>query len=261
MIQIKNKPTTLPYFSNERVNNLRNLLRMKIQNAETISNKDIDDSAWKTQEVRDILFQSQNKKCCFCENIRAKKREFDGEHFRPKLSIAEESGNEHPGYWWLAYEWSNLFYACKTCNQEYKKTHFPIRGTRARNESDSLEDELAVLVHPQNENPEDFIGFDWQQGYGKFVKATGLDEHNRGNETIRIVGLNDGQLMEERAETIKLLQDAVFLMKRYQYKNNIPKRNQQAELIRELTSAKRRFAGFHRAFFRASGLGEFVAND
>lgn len=259
MIQIKNRPDTLPSFSGERVENLRNQLRVKIANGETITNTDIDDSVWKKAEVRNILFNSQNKKCCFCENIRAKKREFDGEHFRPKLAIIEEL--EHPGYWWLAYEWSNIFYACKTCNQEYKKIHFPIRGNRARNEGDSLEDEQGVLVHPQNENPEDFIGFDWQQGYGKFVKATGLDENNRGNETIHIVGLNDGQLMEERAETIKLLQDAVFSMKRYQDLYNIPKRNQQAELIRELTSAKKRFAGFHRAFFRAAGLGEFVAND
>ncbi len=259
MIQIKNRPNTLPTFSGLRVENLRNKLREKIAKGETLTNHDIDAKVWKAQEVRNALIQSQNRKCCFCENKRAITREFDGEHFRPKLGVSEDL--EHLGYWWLTYEWSNIFYACKTCNEEYKKMHFPIRGKRARNEGDSLDDELGVLVHPQNENPEDFIGFDWQQAYGKLVKAIGLDPDNRGNETIRIVGLNDLQLMEERAESIKLLQDASNAMNRYLETSNVFKIPYQAELIRELTSSNRRFAGFNRAFFRASGLGPYVAID
>lgn len=259
MIQIKNRPDNLPSFSTARVENLRNLLRQKVASGGALTNTDIDDSVWKTQEVRETLINTQNRKCCFCENKRARKREFDGEHFRPKLQVSGDLA--HLGYWWLTYEWTNIFYSCKTCNQEYKKNLFPIAGIRACNEGDSLENENAFLINPEKENPENFIGFDWQQGYGKFVKATGLDVNNRGNETIRIVGLNDPQLMEERAETLKLLQDASKSMFRYQENHNEPMIDKLAAIIRELTSAERRFAGFNRAFFRANGLGEFVAND
>lgn len=258
MIQIKNRPRTIASLSNQKVEDLKKQLREKIATGKVLTNKDIDDTVWKTKKVRDTLIASQNRKCCFCENIRAIKREFDGEHFRPKLGV---TGENHNGYWWLAYEWTNIFYACKTCNQQYKKNHFPILGKRANNESDSLEGEKAVFINPETENPENYIGFDWQQVYGRFVKATGLDPENRGNETIRIIGINDPQLMEERAETLKLLQDASDSMKRYLENNNTNKIRVQARLIFELTLAKKRFAGFHRAFFRSAGLGEYIAND
>jgi len=95
MIQIKNRPGFLSSFSNPRVENLKEHLRDKVAKGESLTNKDIDAAVWKTQEVRDTLIKTQNRKCCFCENKRAKKREFDGEHFRPKLSV---TGEDHPGY-------------------------------------------------------------------------------------------------------------------------------------------------------------------
>ncbi len=259
MIQIKNRPAHLQTFSTQQVETLRNALRAKIARGEVITNADVNDKIWKTQEVRDALISSQNRKCCFCENLRAVLREFDGEHFRPKLGITGEPN--HPGYWWLAYEWSNIFYACKTCNQEYKGNQFPIRGIRAVSEGDSIIAEMGILINPQDENPEDYIGFDWQHSYGKFVRAYGIDDDNRGSCTIKIVGLNNGNLMQERAESIKLLQDASDAMKKYLDQPNAYKIQKQKEIIEELTSAKRRFAGFNRTFFRAVGLGEFVSND
>jgi len=37
--------------------------------------------------------------------------------------------------------------------------------------------------------------------------------------------------------------------------------NQAAEDIRDATSATRQFTGFRRAYFRAAGLGEYLADD
>ena len=259
MIQIKNRPTALQTFQSSRVETLKNNLRVKVLNGETLTNNDINDTVWKTEEVRNALIMSQHRKCCFCENKRAKKREFDGEHFRPKLGVTGEL--DHIGYWWLAYEWRNIFYACKTCNQEYKKNQFPIKGNRAFKETDSLEQEQPLLVHPEKDNPEEFIGFDWQQSYGKFVKATGLDNENRGNTTIKVLGLNNSHLLEERSENVILLQDASDLMKRYIDNNNQPMVERCADKIEQLTSAKKRFAGFNRVFFRAMGLEEYISND
>ncbi|MEK0336613.1 MAG: hypothetical protein QQN41_04165 [Nitrosopumilus sp.] len=259
MIRIRSSPDVLDSFTTPKVERLKKQLCEKVANCEELTNDDIDDSVWKTQEVKNALFASQKRKCCFCENKRAKKREFDGEHFRPKLGVTEEP--EHLGYWWLAYEWNNIFYACKPCNQEFKKNQFPITGERAFNKDDSLQNEQPLLIHPTDENPEEFIGFDWQMAYGKLVKATGIDDNNRGNETIRITGLNRLELMEERAESVTLLEDAAYLMEYYSRNKGETIIQRYGEKIRELTSSNRRFAGFNRAFFRARGLGQYISDD
>ncbi len=259
MIQIKNRPDNLNTFQTQRVIDLKNALRLKVADGIKPNNSDIDDKIWKTDEVRDALFNSQKKKCCYCERKRAKKREFDGEHFRPKLEITED--RNHWGYWWLAYEWSNIFYACKVCNQQYKKNHFPVNGIRAREESDSLNVEEAVLINPESENPEQFIGFDWQKSYYKYVLAVGLDHENRGYQNIVIFGLNDLDLMEERAEHLTMLEDVAHATIHFQRTNNQTMLVKQNDKIRKLTYPCKKFSGFHRAYFRGMGLGDFVFND
>lgn len=50
------------------------------------------------------------------------------EHFRPKGGWRQSPGQpiEQPGYYWLAYEWSNLFLACGPCNSRHKRNLFPL---------------------------------------------------------------------------------------------------------------------------------------
>lgn len=76
--------------------------------------------------VKTLLRDLQHGKCCFCELSRPYSRECDVEHFRPKAGYKanENSPLVQPGYYWLVYDFSNLFYACKTCNQEFKKNFF-----------------------------------------------------------------------------------------------------------------------------------------
>ncbi len=214
---------------------------------------------WRRQDVRDALRDSQHRKCCFCENIRGQVRELDVDHFRPKAGVEDDP--THPGYWWLAYEWSNLLYACKPCNQEYKKTKFPIMGTRAYLPEDCLGDERPELVNPIDENPEEFIGFDWQKGYERFVLALGLDEGGRGRKTIAIMKLNRADLAKERAEGISSLQKLAFAIQKWDDLNRPDKVEEMAVMIRKKTSCVHRFAAFHRVFFRAQGLGKYIADD
>jgi len=93
------------------------------------------------------------------------------------------------------------------------------------------------------------------------VKAISLDAQNRGNETIKIVGLNRDDLLEERAELTELLDEASTTMKMARRLNNQELIEEMKQKIKKLTSSRRRFAGFKRAFFRASGLGQYVASD
>lgn len=56
----------------------------------------------------------------------ASSRLFEVQHFRPKIKAMGLDGvvsNTH--YWWLAYEWSNMYLSCQLC-KSLKATRFPI---------------------------------------------------------------------------------------------------------------------------------------
>jgi len=82
-------------------------------------------------------------KCAWCEQLRPPKREIDVEHNRPKAWVTEWEGTPPivsdtppreidvgPGYWWLAFAWTNYSLACKSCNQEWKRNLFPVAAPR-----------------------------------------------------------------------------------------------------------------------------------
>ena len=110
------------------------------------------DRLWSDSDVKSFLYESQHGKCCYCERIRDQK-ELDVEHFRPKSQVKEAAN--HPGYWWLAYNWKNLLLACKMCNQK-KSSKFPLKDEKKRSygENDNIKVEEPILINPLEENPE-----------------------------------------------------------------------------------------------------------
>src|SRR5690242_10590862 len=65
--------------------------------------------------VKAALERAQNGKCCYCEMIIPKPYAFSCvEHYRPKAysQQAPKGPKRFPGYYWLAYDWANLFLAC-----------------------------------------------------------------------------------------------------------------------------------------------------
>jgi len=168
------------------------------------------DEKWRDDRITDVLYEGHFAKCCYCERKRDRKREMDVEHYRPKGEVEEDV--EHSGYWWQAYEWDNLLWSCKTCNQKYKYMKFPLlpEGIRAAEEGDDLSLERPCLINPKLENPFDFISFNIQKVGGRcFVSATplagiSLDDKKRALDTIFIVGLNREEkgynLVQERGD-------------------------------------------------------------
>ena len=71
------------------------------------------------ESVKSALKNLQHGKCCFCEAKVSHVSHGDVEHFRPKAGyqIDENAPLVRPGYFWLAYDFSNLFFACQICNQ------------------------------------------------------------------------------------------------------------------------------------------------
>lgn len=160
--------------------------------ADAAANRTIqfDRTVYAAAEVTKTLYRAQHGKCCYCEKLLEKRREPDVEHFRPKAEVQQghEHDAEHPGYFWFAYEWSNLYLACKPCNQAHKCSLFPLAdpGARMRGPNDA-NTEAPLFIDPGNEDPERHITFDDGE-------IGPLDDSLRGDRTIRLIELKRPEL-------------------------------------------------------------------
>jgi len=150
--------------------------------------------------VKKALLRSQHKKCCYCERKILASGYGDVEHFRPKGAFRQDevSDEQKPGYYWLAYTWSNLLISCSVCNTSWKRTHFPLENplSRARSHMDSVVEERPLLIDPTVEDPREHIRYNGDAPYALTA---------RGRETIERLGLRRGDLLEQRQTLLRLL--------------------------------------------------------
>lgn len=138
--------------------------------------------AYKAEGVKKRLEELFHGKCAYCESLYASQAPVDVEHYRPKGRVKDE--HAHPGYWWLASEWTNLLPSCLDCNRRRKQAvptisadlsvlyagmmtgkqdSFPVLGTRATGEPDDLVGERALLLDPTRDDPDEHLAF-WLVG-------------------------------------------------------------------------------------------------
>ena len=94
-------------------------------------------SIYKRKSIKDAYLAGKDGfffgKCAYCESYIVDFQHGDIEHFRPKKGVTDENDNvvfikdengqqnPHPGYYWLAYDWTNLLLSCTACNQPSEK--------------------------------------------------------------------------------------------------------------------------------------------
>lgn len=153
--------------------------------------------------VKRVLKAAQHDKCCFCESKISHIAYGDVEHFRPKAGFRQHPADPlaRPGYYWLAYEWSNLYLACQMCNQRFKKNTFPLRdaGRRCRNHRGDLAQEEPLFLDPGAVDPEEHIEFAAEQPVAKHGSLA-------GETTIEALGLRREPLRERRFDRFKVLE-------------------------------------------------------
>jgi uncharacterized protein (TIGR02646 family) len=155
---------------------------------------------YRDPDVKAPLEKLFYNKCAYCETGGLAGFPWDVEHFRPKGSVAEDSS--HPGYYWLAYTWTNIYPSCVFCNQRRrdqrtfddptvgpatgKLDQFPIADerNRARTPDDPLEAEDPLLLDPCRDQPDQHLMFD---AAGRVSSRGGSP---KGDATIRVFGLN-----------------------------------------------------------------------
>ena len=86
----------------------------------------IESGIYRADDVVKSLSKLYNDKCAYCETHDP---QFEVEHYRPKKLIAVEDrslNQNHFGYYWLSYEWTNLMPGCHDCNKNgVKGNRFP----------------------------------------------------------------------------------------------------------------------------------------
>jgi hypothetical protein len=202
-------------------------------------------------ELKDWLLANVfHDKCAYCETPKVR-AQFHADHFRPKGRVKYRPGGQkrlkvgrctdpggqaidHPGYFWLAYDWWNLFPACALCNTEDgKKDQFPVQaatyvllhpvppGTgplkRLHHPSvqwsgfaylhpddlDVLEDRL--LLHPYADDPRQHLAFGDE---GTIWPRAGSE---LGKQSIEVFNLKDEALRKERQKAQEAAENNYWL--------------------------------------------------
>ncbi len=178
-------------------------------------------------------------KCAYCERI----YKMDVEHYRPSAEVRDDNNNlvtyldqnnqpiQHPGYYWLCYEWSNLVPACISCNREGGKgskfptitmynRNAPVVGgvldiTRCFVGHVDLTAENPYLLHPENDNITGIFGFEVAEKM-KGIKIVGLDNLNRGEITIDLCQMNRPEIRVSRLkEVIEPIKDCMIISMKF----------------------------------------------
>lgn len=166
-----------------------------------------------------------DEKCAYCEGQPTAHFTLHVEHYRPKKGVTERieeddpikrESIEHPGYFWLAYEWYNLILSCPDCNTKHrshplddseshpgKLNEFRVQGRRIQKPSENpeswqneLKEEKPILLHPYDEDedadPAKHITF---EANGVPYPVGGSQ---RGRETIEVCNLDRHRLVKDR---------------------------------------------------------------
>lgn len=142
--------------------------------------------------LKPILHKTFHGKCGYCETKIELPQDGVIDRFRPHDGVRDKTDYFPDLYWWLVYEWKNLVYSCKECNQ-YKANYFPIKGKRAKTKADDIERERKLLLNPCEDEP---------RKYFTFSKGEIHSETDEGFQTIELLKLNRTSLVSNRIKAI-----------------------------------------------------------
>jgi uncharacterized protein (TIGR02646 family) len=172
---------------------------------------EFDSAIYGGKTVKDALSKAQHNKCCFCESS-LHAQHGDVEHFRPKGGWKQTDTDKlsSVGYYWLAYDWDNLFLSCQKCNQTFKKNFFPLENpnSRAIDHTHDIQQEISLILNPAKDNPQEHL---------LFKREIITHKTLRGKETIKRTAIDQELFEEDRREkllTIEALLNSLLLVEK-----------------------------------------------
>jgi len=183
-------------------------------------------------DVKEHFRTLSHDKCWYCETS-THRMPGEIDHYRPKAGVAQ---SEHPGYWWLAFEWRNWRFVCKHCNSQYtdpetgivggKGNHFPLLDGEKRRicsehdyeEYEDLLDEDPMLLDPTERGDPELLTFTSDGRPAPAVEDKETINYQRVKKSIEIYHLNHSRLNRERRKIYNYIRDFVKDYQRYQLK-------------------------------------------
>lgn len=204
---------------------------------------EIDKEIYGHDDVKNTLIDLQKKCCCFCESRITHISSGDIEHFRPKKGFYQDNKDlfHKPGYFWLAYEWSNLLFSCELCNRRYKKNFFPLKDNTKRcnpSRSFSILSEGPLFVNPCEVDPSIHI---------TYTETTPTPKTVEGSITITELCLDRGDLDEMRKDSINAV---IALMNTYERDKNSLYEQDSKDKLRNILNEKLNITAQYTMMFR-----------
>ena len=154
--------------------------------------------------AKDALKKASYGKCWYCESLQDRS-DMHVDHFRPKNRVYEASSN-HPGYWWLAFDWKNFRYSCTFCNckrkdidggtEGGKQDHFPVITPPSHACSETDPQDQPMLLDPINDSDTKLLTF-LSNGFPSCMKKDQISLE-RVNTSIRFYHLDHSILVRKR---------------------------------------------------------------
>jgi uncharacterized protein (TIGR02646 family) len=158
---------------------------------------------WK--KAADALREASSNKCWYCE-LAQNRSDMPVDHFRPKNRV--QGAPDHPGYWWLAFDWRNLRYSCTFCNSrrrdvEMKRSggkhdNFPIIEPPPRATSRGAPQDRPALLDPVVDGDTKLLTFHTNGFPIPVVEDNNAEEYKRADESIRLYHLDHAVLVRKR---------------------------------------------------------------
>ena len=190
-------------------------------------------------------------KCAYCES----NCEAEIEHYRPKSH-----------YFWLYYEWSNLFPVCHDCNKvgEGKGIQFPVMGRKetspqfktstgklnknlCKHNEFPLKAEKPYVLHPEYDNPKEFFEFKINEAKVG-IDIVGIDTEGRGDKTKEVCNLNRETLRTNRQEKIENILEQIQNILVDGRENKLQDKQIEKNLLRQFISIERKSLEITRQF-------------
>jgi uncharacterized protein (TIGR02646 family) len=179
-------------------------------------------------DVKEYYRHISHEKCWYCETKTDRMRG-DIDHYRPKGGVIQNP--DHPGYWWLAFEWRNWRFACELCNSKLtdyatglvggKGSAFPLVGDdesrRICNECDyeDLFAEDPALLDPTEPQDPQLLSFTSDGRPGPITNDEKSIEYQRVETSIRAYHLDHHKLNRERQTLYYKVLKLVTIYRKY----------------------------------------------
>ena len=160
----------------------------------------------KSQVWRDLRqeFIDEFGSRCWFTDAEETVAQLDVEHFRPKLQALDADGTPHEGYWWLAFDFSNLRVAGQIPNRQHKKCYFPLLPgcARANSTNRRWQEENPVFLDPTKLTDVELVGYDETGVMQPSPDASTDEEKLRVEMTDRLLGLSAHQPLVEARQRV-----------------------------------------------------------